>query len=79
MQRGSFVSRDRRTPRRYAAEAARAVVEQARAQGHHRLWATVWDWNTASRRLLAALGFVETDRTEVDPERGTTLFTVLRL
>ncbi|MEO7626848.1 MAG: hypothetical protein ABIS91_11335 [Nocardioides sp.] len=37
--------------------------------------ATVWDWNIASRRVLAKLGFTETDRTEVDEVRGTTLFT----
>ena len=43
-----------------------------------RLWATVWDWNTASRRVLAKLGFVETDRTE-DPTHGTNLFTTRRL
>lgn len=63
----------------YATEAARAVVESARSSGHGRLWATVWDWNTASRRVLAKLGFAETGRTLVDPARGTTLFTTLRL
>lgn len=63
----------------YAAEAATAIVALARTLGHARLWATVWDWNIESRRLLARLGFIETDRTEVDPNRGTTLFTVLDL
>lgn len=63
----------------YATEAAWAVMDWARSSGYERLWATVWDWNTASRRVLAKLGFTETDRTEVDPARGTTLFTMRRL
>ena len=44
----------------YATEAARAVVEWATQAGYPRLWADVWDWNTASRRVLAKLGFRET-------------------
>ena len=63
----------------YATEASLAVLDCARASGYERVWATVWDWNTASRRVLAKLGFTETDRTEVDPVRGTTLFTMRRL
>ncbi|GAA2736356.1 hypothetical protein GCM10009867_20860 [Pedococcus aerophilus] len=63
----------------YATEAALAVVEHARASGHGRLWATVWDWNAPSRRVLAKLGFTETDRTETVPGRGTTIWTVLDL
>jgi len=63
----------------YATEASLAVLDWARSSGYERLWATVWDWNTASRRVLAKLGFIEIDRTEVDPVRGTTLFTVRRL
>ncbi|SOC50570.1 Protein N-acetyltransferase, RimJ/RimL family [Blastococcus aggregatus] len=63
----------------YATEASRAVLDWARSSGYERLWATVWDWNTASRRVLAELGFTETDRKEVDPVHGTTLFTTLRL
>jgi ribosomal-protein-alanine N-acetyltransferase len=63
----------------YATEASLAVLDWARSAGHARLWATVWDWNTASRRVLAKLGFTETGRTVVDPERGTTLVTSLRL
>lgn len=39
----------------------------------------VWDWNTASRRVLAKVGFTETERTERDPVHGTTLFTTRRL
>ncbi|WP_199907574.1 GNAT family N-acetyltransferase [Nocardioides terrigena] len=59
----------------YATESALAVLDWARSSGHQRLWATVWDWNTASRRVLEKLGFTETGRTVVDPERGTTLVT----
>ena len=32
----------------YATEASLAVLDWARSSGYHRLWATVWDWNTAS-------------------------------
>ncbi|MCC8243105.1 GNAT family N-acetyltransferase [Saccharothrix luteola] len=63
----------------YATEAAWAVLDWARSSGYDRVWATVWDWNTASRRVLAKLGFTETGRTEVDPVRGTTLFTTRQL
>lgn len=65
--------------RGYATEAALAVMDRARLSGHERLWATVWDWNTESRRVLDKLGFVETGQREVDPARGTTLFTVCTL
>jgi ribosomal-protein-alanine N-acetyltransferase len=58
----------------YATEAALAVLDWARSSGYERLWATVWDWNTASRRVLAKVGFVETEREEVDAVHGTTLF-----
>lgn len=63
----------------YATEASEAVIDWARSSGHQRLWATVWDWNIASRRVLAKLGFVESGRIEVDPVHGTTLFTTRRL
>ncbi len=63
----------------YATEASWAVLDWARSSGYERVWATVWDWNTASRRVLVKLGFTETDRTEVDPVRGTTLFTMIGL
>lgn len=65
--------------RGYATEAANAVLHWARSSGYPRLWATVWDWNVASRRVLAKLGFTETDRVEVDPAHGTTLFATKRL
>ncbi|SIR97841.1 GNAT family N-acetyltransferase [Micromonospora avicenniae] len=63
----------------YATEASLAVLDWARSSGYERLWATVWDWNTASRRVLAKIGFTETERKEVDPVYGTTLFTTRRL
>ncbi|WP_255526502.1 GNAT family N-acetyltransferase [Nocardia sp. XZ_19_385] len=63
----------------YATEAALAVVDWARSSGYERLWATVWDWNIASRRVLAKVGFEETERTEVHAVHGTTLFTTRRL
>lgn len=63
----------------YATEAALAVLEWARSSGYERLWATVWEWNVASRRVLAKLGFTETGRREVDPVHGTTLFAMRRL
>lgn len=64
--------------RGYATEASRAVLDWARSTGHEKLWATVWDWNTASRRVLAKLGFTEADA-EVVAGRGTNLVTVLEL
>ena len=60
----------------YATEASWAVLELAKSCGYRRLWATVWEWNTASRRVLAKVGFTETERREVDEVYGTTLFTV---
>jgi ribosomal-protein-alanine N-acetyltransferase len=63
----------------YATEAALAVLDWARSSGYERLWATVWDWNTASRRVLAKVGFTETEQKEVDAAHGTTLFTTRRL
>jgi RimJ/RimL family protein N-acetyltransferase len=65
--------------RGYATEASWAIVDWARSAGYERLWATVWDWNAVSRRVLAKVGFIETDRKKVDPEHGTTLFTTRKL
>jgi ribosomal-protein-alanine N-acetyltransferase len=62
----------------FATEAASAVLDWASSSGYARLWATVWDWNTASRRVLAKLGFTETERQE-DPIHGTNLVTTRRL
>jgi [ribosomal protein S5]-alanine N-acetyltransferase len=62
----------------YATEAALAVLDWARSSGYERLWATVWEWNIASRRVLAKVGF-ETERKELDPVYGNNLFTTRRL
>ena len=61
----------------YATEAGRAVLDWARTAGHQRLWATVWDWKTASRRVLAQLGFAEIERQET--VHGTNCITTRRL
>ncbi|MFF1573406.1 GNAT family N-acetyltransferase [Leifsonia sp. NPDC058292] len=58
----------------YATEASWAIIRRAEASGCRRLWATVRDWNTASRRVLAKLGFVETGRVEPDEAHGDSLF-----
>ncbi|UQU62415.1 GNAT family N-acetyltransferase [Couchioplanes caeruleus] len=58
----------------YATEASFAVLDWAKSSGYERLWATVREWNTASRRVLARVGFIETDRQEPDAVHGTTLF-----
>lgn len=63
----------------YATEASLAVLDWATASGYKTLWATVWEWNSASRRVLAKVGFTETTRQEVDTVYGTTLFTTRRL
>lgn len=63
----------------YATEASKAVLDWARSSGYERLWATVWEWNAASRRVLAKVGFTETERNELDAAHGTTLFTTRRL
>jgi len=63
----------------YATEASWAVLDWARSSGFTRLGATVWEWNTASSRVLAKVGFSETGRKDVDVVHGTTLFTARRL
>jgi [ribosomal protein S5]-alanine N-acetyltransferase len=62
----------------YATEASLAVLDWARSSGYERLRATVWEWNVASRRVLAKVGFT-TERTELDPAYGNNLFTTKRL
>jgi ribosomal-protein-alanine N-acetyltransferase len=62
----------------YATEASLAVLDWARSSGYERLWATVWEWNIASRRVLAKVGFIE-DRRELDTVYGNNLFTTRRL
>lgn len=63
----------------YATEASLAVLDWAGSSGYTRLWATVRDWNLASRRVLAKLGFVETGRVDQDEVYGDTLFTTTLL
>jgi RimJ/RimL family protein N-acetyltransferase len=63
----------------YATEASFAVLDRARASGYERLWATVREWNIASLRVLAKVGFTETERKEADAVHGTTLFLTRRL
>ena len=62
--------------RGYATEAGRAVVTWVGDAGYPRLWATVRDWNAASRRVLEKLGFRETGRVEPDAVHGDSLLTV---
>jgi len=63
----------------YATEAGRAVVTWASEAGYRRLWAGVWEWNVASRRVLEKLGFRETCRVEPDSVHGENLLTVREL
>ena len=65
--------------RGYATEAGHAIVAWASATGHRRLWAGVWDWNIASRRVLEKLGFREVGRVEPESTHGYTLLTVKEL
>lgn len=58
----------------FATEASWAVLAWAKESGYGRLWATVRDWNTASRRVMTKLGFVETARVEPDNAHGNSLF-----
>jgi [ribosomal protein S5]-alanine N-acetyltransferase len=63
----------------YATEAGQALVTWASEAGYQRLWAGVRDWNVASRRVLAKLGFRETGRVEPDAVYGDSLLTVREL
>ena len=62
--------------RGYATEAGEAIVAWAAGTGYRRLWAGVWDWNIASRRVLEKLGFGEVGRVEPESADGYTLLTV---
>ncbi len=62
----------------YATEASLAVLDWARSSGCERLWATVWEWNAASARVLAKVGFTEEGK-ELDAVYGNNLFTTRRL
>jgi RimJ/RimL family protein N-acetyltransferase len=63
----------------YATEASHAVIAWASEAGHRRLWAGVWDWNVASRRVLEKLGFHDTGRVNPETVHGRSLLTVLEL
>ena len=63
----------------YATEAAQAVVNWAREAGYRRLRADVWDWNTASRRVLSKLGFTETGPSGAATTHGQNLLATLDL
>ncbi|MBO9556255.1 GNAT family N-acetyltransferase [Cellulomonas sp.] len=65
--------------RGYATEAGAAVVAWARAAGYPRLWASVWDWNVASRRVLEKLEFHETGAVVSASVHGRSLLTVREL
>jgi len=65
--------------RGYATEAGRAVIAWARDAGYPGLWATVWDWNVASRRVLAMLGFHETGAVTSESVHGRSLLTFRQL
>jgi RimJ/RimL family protein N-acetyltransferase len=60
----------------FATEAGHAVVTWASDAGYRRLWAGVWDWNVASRRVLEKLGFREVGRVKPDSVHGHSLLTV---
>jgi ribosomal-protein-alanine N-acetyltransferase len=62
--------------RGYATEAGRAVVSWASEGDYRRLWAGVWDWNVASRRVLEKLGFREVGRVEPTSTYGHSVLTV---
>lgn len=65
--------------RGYATEAGAAVVAWASEAGYRRLWAGVWDWNAASRRVLSKLGFREVGPVEPRSAYGHSLLTVREL
>ena len=60
----------------YATEAGDAILTWATRVGYQRLWAGVWDWNLASRRVLTKLGFRELRRIEPASDHGHSLLTV---
>lgn len=63
----------------YATEAAWAVVGWATDSGYRRLWTTIREWNTASRRVADKLGFVETGRVDPDDIHGDSLYYAMDL
>lgn len=65
--------------RGYATEAATAVLAWAVSAGHDRAWASVWEWNVASRRVLEKLGFVDSGSDRPASEHGRNILTVTAL
>ncbi|KQQ69183.1 GNAT family N-acetyltransferase [Microbacterium sp. Leaf320] len=65
--------------RGYATEAATAVLVWAGSTGHERAWASVWEWNVASRRVLEKLGFVDSGDDRPASEHGRNILTVTAL
>lgn len=63
----------------YATEAATAVLAWAVSAGHERTWASVWEWNVASRRVLEKLGFVDSGSDRPASEHGRNILTVTTL
>lgn len=63
----------------YATEAGQAVIGWAREAGHQRVWATVWEWNLASRRVLEKLGFHDSGGAVTSSVHGRSLLTVREL
>lgn len=62
--------------RGFATEAASEIIAWADSVGMSHLWATVWDWNVASQRVLEKLGFATTGRTTAVSEHGSSLLMV---
>lgn len=65
--------------RGYATEAATAVLTWTGSAGHERAWASVWEWNVASRRVLTKLGFVDSGNDRAASEHGRNILTVTAL
>lgn len=63
----------------YATEAATAVLAQVAERGYQRVWATVWDWNAPSLRVLEKLRFVDSGQTNPETPHGRTILLVSRL
>ncbi|WP_236683060.1 GNAT family N-acetyltransferase [Demequina globuliformis] len=60
--------------RGYATESARAILDAARATGRSKVWASVWDWNARSFRVLAKLGFTDSGQRDLNPDHGCTVW-----
>ncbi|MDT0157152.1 hypothetical protein Q9R19_05880 [Microbacterium sp. ARD32] len=56
--------------------AGEAVVAWSSELGHRRLWASVWDWNVASRRVPQKLGFHDSGARHPVTEHGRMMLTV---